>query len=636
MRKDFKKYSWTLWLVIIVFIGGFAMTDMFRGEARRKNDLIFIGDKIVKAEEYQEQLLKTLQDYKLRLKENFSKSMILQFRIPEQTREDLIRRTILQMEAKKLQITASDDELSNKIMSLPYFQKDGKFVGIELYQRALSNARIHIKDFENDLKDQIILEKFIKLITSGLVIDEDTLWDKYKKEKDSAEVEYIILKPDIIKEKINVAEEEIQDYYQANKEDFKSEERRSGHIIALKFDDHKKEITIDDMELYDYFKENKTQFIDPAKTKVSRIFLKYDEKNSEEILKKAESLREDLTIETFAQRAKELSEDEKAKEGGDYGYYEWQKFSKQEKSMIDSMEQNEISSPVNTLKGYAILMVTEKKEKTQKEFDKVKPIIKDRIEKQRLDNLVQNKLSKIYTKIKDEKNIKSKAETLGFKVIETESLTMSDSMKEVDSSGTLTRQLFNLKDQEISTPVMYPEGMAIIQLVKIDEPAVEPLDKVKEKVREEVVKKNKVKLLQQRAETISKELNRFTDDKAIEKYLKDKDLSATPTTYKRGNRIGYLPAKEGLDNMVFSMEENRYSQPIDLESEILLVNVKSKKINQRSDFEKEKKEFYTKKIDQLKNTYFSSYLSNKREKYEVRINQKLFDEINNHILSRFN
>ena len=40
MRNDFKKYSWTLWLVILAFVGGFILTDAFSGKSQGKQDII--------------------------------------------------------------------------------------------------------------------------------------------------------------------------------------------------------------------------------------------------------------------------------------------------------------------------------------------------------------------------------------------------------------------------------------------------------------------------------------------------------------------------------------------------------------------------------------------------------------------
>jgi hypothetical protein len=289
---------------------------------------------------------------------------------------------------------------------------------------------------------------------------------------------------------------------------------------------------------------------------------------------------------------------------------------------------------VDTKEGFAILFVPEKQEQRQKEFDKVKPIIRDSIEKQRLNTLVNNKLADIYEKIQNVPNIKTPAEKLGVIVVETGLLTSGEALKNIDESGYISRQLFQLKETEVSSPMMLPKGMALVQLLKTEKPMVEPLEKVTDKVKNAVIQAKKMKRLIKEAQTITEELNNIKEEKEIETFLKSKDLSTDTTTYKRGDKLSYMPVKKGLDDFIFSLEEKQYSAPIDLKTAVAIVKVKSKKVTGSMDFEMEKKEFYSQKLDEMKNSYFNSYVSNKRESYNVRINQELYQEVKDHVLGR--
>jgi hypothetical protein len=181
---------------------------------------------------------------------------------------------------------------------------------------------------------------------------------------------------------------------------------------------------------------------------------------------------------------------------------------------------------------------------------------------------------------------------------------------------------------------MMPKGMAIVQLMKTEKPMVEPLEKVKEKVKNEAIRARKVERLMNQAQAITAELNNMKDEKKTKKFLEDKELTATSATYTRGNRLAHLPIKKGLDGLIFSLDEKEYSSPIDFNTEVAIVKVKSKKVTSPSDFEMEKKEFYAQKLNETKSNYFYSYILNKREAYDVRINQDLYQEVKDHILAR--
>jgi peptidyl-prolyl cis-trans isomerase D len=313
MRKNLKSLSWTLWLVILTFIGfifvewGSGRLDRFGGES----DLISINGKIVKGDDFTKNLYQRLQNTKRQLGDNFNPQIIDQLKIPEQILQTTIHKAIMIQEARKLNIKASDTELSNKIINFPGFQRDGKFIGIKEYERFMNYQRINITDFENDLKDDIIIEKFKELVSSGVVIDKNTLWEMYRNEKDSAEIEYLVMAPDRIKQEIETDRTQLKTFYDKNKTLFKSQEKRSGLVIFSKYDDFKNQIRISIQELRDYFKQNKNMFVIPEKIKVSRILLKYEPQNREQVLQQAETLSESLTPENFAQTARTVSQDEK-------------------------------------------------------------------------------------------------------------------------------------------------------------------------------------------------------------------------------------------------------------------------------------------------------------------------------------
>jgi peptidyl-prolyl cis-trans isomerase D len=498
--------------------------------------------------------------------------------------------------------------------------------------------RIKVKEFEKERRDEIINEKFMQIVTGSLVIGEETLREDYKAEKDKVNLDFVVLRPDRIKEKIEVTDEELKSYFDNHKEDFKTAEKRRGSAIVYKFDDFKKDINISDKDLFDYYRENKDSFFVPGKTKVSRIFLKYDETNREDILKKAEELEKELTPENFAQKAGEVSQDAKAKQGGDYGYQDWQSFSEQEKTIIEGLEEKRISTPIDTRQGgFSLIFISEKVEKHQEPFDKVKDRIKENFEDTQLNKIVQNKIGKAYNKLKGVKDIKSKSEDFDVKIIETGDLKNGDPIKEVDEAGYISRALFTLEEGEVSMPIEFMQGMAIVQLTGIIKPENEPFENVKDQVKNRAEMAKKIESLEKDSQNVTAKLNALSDEKEIEKYLKDEKLSSTAFEYKRGNKLSYLPEKKDLDEIIFALAEGRFSSPIKFENQVAIVKVKSKTITDDTDFEKEKTGFYNQKLNDLKMNFFASFVSQARGKYKIeKFNQKLFQEIQEQIMTKFN
>lgn len=656
MRSDFKKYSWTLWLVIIAFLVGFSFTDPFKSGKQGKTDLFSIDGVVVPAEKYYTDVLKTLENYSQQFKNKMSRSLINQLDVPNQVMQRLINTIIVQREAEKMDISVSTEELSEKIKNYSevrmdekrgpvtvylfreYGEADGRFIGVKRYEELLAMNRIKVKEFEKERRDEIIREKFVQLVSGALAIDDASLKEKYIREKDSIELDLITLGTDRIKDEIKVNDNELKTYFENNKEDFKTPEKRKGEIIAFKTDDLKKDVKISERELFNYYRANKESFVIPGKTRVSRILLKYDEKTRDEVYKKAEELLKELTPQNFAQKAKEFSQDDKAQQGGDYGYQEWQSFTDQEKSMIESetAEANSISTPVDSKSGFSILFISEKVDKSQESFDNVKARIRVSFETDRLNKLVQEKIMKIYSKLKDKKDMKAEAAKLNIKPIETGFLYSGDPIKGIDEAGYLSRGLFTLKEGEISTPMDFMKGMAIVHVTGIEKPKIQPFEDVKDSVMIKVETQKKIDLVEIAALETVKKLNSFKDEKQIEKYLKDNKLNATGVSYRRGNRLSYLPEKTGLDALIFSLEEKRFSAPIKYENQVAIVKVKSKKITNDSEFARDKEMFYSEQLADLKLNFFNSYLNRIRGNYKMDFfNEELFEKVKTEIMSAF-
>lgn len=640
MRNDFKKYSWTLWLVIIAFVLFFGLPDdwLRPGDKQLKSGLVYIDDEIAyKGDDFQRRLLRQLENYKARFKNNFNKNLINQLRVPEQTLQEMMNLAVMHIEADKLKITASDEEVRDKILNFPAFQRDGKFVGRANYLRALAHAKLTPEEFENQIRDEVVMVKFQSLVTGALVIDNETLKDNFKKEKDKAELDIVILQPDRIKDEIAVSDTELSQYYEENKEDFKSQEKRAGYVIALKFEDVKNEVTVTEKEKYEYFKAKKAEFLVPGKIKVSRILLKYEKENREEVFKTAQEIQKELTKENFAEKSRHISEDAKAEQGGDYGFEGWKNFSPQERTMIEAMANGQISTPIDTQQGFSIIHISEKVAEKKPVFNEVKDRIKDIIEQDKVNALTNEKLKKIYDKLAKAENIKTRGEDLGVTVVETGSITNGAKIQGLDDLGYISRRLYSLNEKEVAFPVNYVKGIAIVQLTKIEEPRVESLETVKDKVKAKVVTIKKLDVLLKEAREIAAGLNKIKDpdQKKIEDFLKKKDLTSAPLVYKRGNKFSYFEVQPDMDDRIFSSEENTFTGPLKFKERVVIYKVKSRTITDDTQFEKEKSDFYTQKTGQMRNSFFSSYMSSRMEAHSVEINQELFQQIKERVMARY-
>lgn len=151
-------------------------------------------------------------------------------------------------------------------------------------------------------------------------------------------------------------------------------------------------ITITDEEIEAYFEENKDDFNEAEQVKASHILVATEEE-ANDVLAKIQS------GDSFEELAKEYSTDTvSATNGGDLGYFTKYEMVEEFSNAAFSLDINEVSEPVKTTYGYHIIKVTDKKDAKiatlEDSKDEVKEILKDQKIQEQYPTWYQNVLAK--------------------------------------------------------------------------------------------------------------------------------------------------------------------------------------------------------------------------------------------------
>ncbi|MDO8662202.1 MAG: SurA N-terminal domain-containing protein [Candidatus Omnitrophota bacterium] len=131
------------------------------------------------------------------------------------------QRLVLLEEAKRRGIKASDKEIVDFIESLPYFQYKGGFDN-KTYDQTLRYAfRLKARAFEEQTRQNLILNKLYKQITDNLKINDKDADQAYDKENQEISVYYIASLIADFTKTIKPQESELKDYFEKNKETFR-------------------------------------------------------------------------------------------------------------------------------------------------------------------------------------------------------------------------------------------------------------------------------------------------------------------------------------------------------------------------------------------------------------------------------
>ncbi|MCJ7679950.1 MAG: SurA N-terminal domain-containing protein, partial [Candidatus Aminicenantes bacterium] len=210
-----KKLAPALWFVIVAFIisifavwGGAGQL----GERGGKNLIARVGKEKISTDLFYSTVMQRLQQMSQQY-DKIDAQFIQQLNLPQQVLEQMVQRSILLQTAAHLGLKASNEEIRDKIIQYPVFQKDGKFIGFEEYQKVLSWNRISITEFEKSLAEEILIDKTINLLTAGVTVSEDEVWENFKKTTESVRMEYAVLETANIEPDTEPDETQLKTYF---------------------------------------------------------------------------------------------------------------------------------------------------------------------------------------------------------------------------------------------------------------------------------------------------------------------------------------------------------------------------------------------------------------------------------------
>jgi peptidyl-prolyl cis-trans isomerase D len=633
MRKNVKALAPTLWIVIATFIisifaiwGGAGRL----GEKSQEDTIAFLGKDRIATESYYQVLRNRLEALQKEFR-TLNKSFIQQLNIPQQVLEQMVQQRLLLRKAREMGISASDQEIRDRIISL--FQRDGKFIGYDEYRRILDYNRMSISEFEDSLEEEIVLNKVIQLITAGITATPEELWENYRKQNESAKIEYLLLEGSKVPYEQPLQAADVQAYFEQNKERYSLPERRQGSYVFLQTEEIKKEVEVSEADIEKYYRDNLDQFKEPERVRVGRIFLSAADKDMAVLRKDAEAILDRLRAGSdFAQTARTSSQDEKAKDGGDWGTDEWRRLPAKEMEEVERLSSGQLSEVIETTDGLAILKVSEKDPERTPTLDEVKSRIQGILEDQKARDLAAQRIGQLEKSASREKSLDVAAQKIGLKVRNTGLLKQGQALESFDPAGSISQALFELKDRDISSPVYTFTGTGIVQLETIEAPRPAALEEVRSEVEKDFrTSKQKEITLQKIQEARTKLDGRNWEEMAPQLGLEYKTI----TEHKREQYLGVIGESPEIDRLSFSLPLNQTSEPTEFATGYALLRVLERKEVDREEFEKNKQAELTNYLELKKNKFLQAYIGKLREEKEVKINTNLFMQINNDILSRY-
>ncbi len=324
LRRLKKSAKPIFWVIIIAFVGTifFSWGMQYSGQSTNSHLAVVNGEPI-SSTALETTLQQFLEKYKKRYGHEFDSSQVNILRL--NILNNLIRKKIIIKEAKKLNLMTTETEVLAGIKQT--------FDSAEVYNTYIKYApRYWWNQKEQEVKEDILLEKMTDIVTAHVRITSSELNSIYLNEFKEADVSHILIKPERF-----VPAEDVKNYYKENIEEFTTLIKIKARHILLPL---KKDATT--------------------------------EENTGTKVKAQELINQIKAGVDFAQLAKDFSACSSKEKGGDLGWFGTGSMVPEFEKAAFALKSGELClEPVKTEFGYHIIRVDDRKEEEIKPLEKV-------------------------------------------------------------------------------------------------------------------------------------------------------------------------------------------------------------------------------------------------------------------------
>lgn len=371
--------------------------------------------------------------------ENPDPSLLNEDQIRQNVLEGLIQEAVLTQDAHAQGLDLSSQDVDQLITSMPQFQVDGEF-NRDAFSSAVRNLGMGVGEFREALRTQFLVNQIRGGVASSAIVNDQTAHDILRIQSQTRTFETLRIPASAVSDQVEVSEDNIEDYYEDNKSNFLQPERVDVAYLTLSLDDLADNVEVSDQELRDYFEQQRDEAGGEEQRRASHILIEAGDDAQAQLAEVQEKLEDG---EDFAELAKTYSADvASAEQGGDLGYAGKGVYDSAFEEALFSMDEGEVSEPVETQFGYHIIKLTGVRKTEGPSFEDQRDQLRQELAREK----ARRRFSELRTRLADisysEPSLEAPAEELGLDIQTREGVTREGGEAPFNHQG-LVRQLFS-------------------------------------------------------------------------------------------------------------------------------------------------------------------------------------------------
>ena len=626
MRKQAGSWLIKILLGAIVIVFIFWGVGSFRSQRGGRVALVN-GDQIT-MDDYRETYNNLIEQFRRRFGNNLDEDMLKQLQVKRQALNQLIDNKLLVQESKRLKFRVSEKELTDAILNITAFQRDGMFDS-RLYRNILDRLRMTPEAFEVAQKNAMLIDKLRTLITSSAKISDQEALEWYNWVNASVNIDTVFFDPNRYKD-IHPSDEEIKTFFENHNEKYTTEAMVKVRYLNFNPDAFRSKVALSNEEIREYYDENLETFKTPKTVEARHILLIVNRDADPETVEKTKERALDILKlakegKDFAELAKQYSEGPTRDKGGYLGKFKKEAMVKPFADMAFSLKAGEVSEPVRTQFGWHIIKVEKVNEASITSFDDAKKNIRKKLTDDMAKSLAYDEAETVSDDAFEGEDLINAAKEQNMKIVTTDFFSSKGPIKGINNPSKFASVAFNLTDKEISNVQEFENGYYILQLVDKIQPKIPAFDKVKEKVRLELIKEKQDEKAKADSETL---LAALKSGKTMP--AESKKFNLTPKTtgfFKRNGSIPEIGLERDIVEAAFELTDKKQLPENVLKGSkgYYVIQFKDRKISDPENFSKEKGDITNRLLAQKKSSIFDALLAQIKSRSEITIKEGFLD-----------
>jgi peptidyl-prolyl cis-trans isomerase D len=478
----------------------------------------------------------------------------------KQVLDQIIFKQALQVEAQRLGLQVTDQELSDRIKQiLPAAWNGDTWLKDKYTTEVETRTGMGVPEFEGFLRDQMLQEKFHQMVTDAITVSPEEIQREYVRRNEKVQIEYALIKPAELAASIEPSDAELNAFYAKHAAQYQVPEKRSSRYALLDLNRLRGTAQVSDAALHAYYNAHIEDYQVPNRVHVEHILLKTIGKTDAEIAE-IRQIAEDVQKKAksganFEDLAKKFSEDDATKpKGGDLGWIIEGQTVPEFQQAAFTLPKGSVSDLVKTQYGFHVIKVLDHENAHTKPFDEVRNTIQPLVAEDQVNNEATKASADMAAAVRqsNHQSLDDLAKKFGLQLGESPLAAATDPVSAFGNSAELRSAVFQLRPGELSQPIQTAQGYAIVTPKDVVAAHPGTLAEVRDRVLADYQQEKSLELARTKAEELAKLAQ---GGEALDKAAKS--LNLTTKTSESFARTGSIP-DIGAGNLV----ESAFTMPV--------------------------------------------------------------------------